>query len=128
MEQDLSGPVIDAALVARLVAGQFPEWSDLPLKAVSSSGTDNALFRLGDELVVRLPRVDWAAEMVAREQRWLPRFSGRLPLLFPEPMGVGEPAEGYPWVWGVCQWLDGRDGLNDPIAGDAGWRGHWRLS
>lgn len=112
-----SGPVIDAALVARLVAGQFPEWADLPLRAVASAGTDNALFRLGDELVVRLPRVEWAAETAAKEQRWLPRFSGRLPLAFPEPMGLGEPAEGYPWRWGVYQWLDGRDGLAEPVTG-----------
>lgn len=118
MEQDLSAPLVDAALVARLVAGQFPEWADLPLRPVASAGTDNALFRLGEDLVVRLPCVEWAAETVAKEQRWLPRFSGRVPLDFPEPMGVGEPAEGYPWVWGISQWLEGRDGLSDPITDD----------
>lgn len=112
------GIEIDVALVSRLIAGQFPEWADLPLRAVASAGTDNALFRLGGELVVRLPRADWAAEMVAKEQRWLPRFSGRLPLAFPEPMGLGEPAHGYPWTWGVYQWLDGRDALADPVTDD----------
>lgn len=109
---------IDVALVSRLVAGQFPEWADLPLRAVASAGTDNALFRLGEALVVRLPRVDWAAEMAAKEQRWLPRFAGRLPLAIPEPMGLGEPAAGYPWAWGVCRWLEGSDGLAEPVTDD----------
>jgi aminoglycoside phosphotransferase (APT) family kinase protein len=86
---------------------------------VASAGTDNALVRLGEELIVRLPRVDWAAAMVAKEQQWLPRFSGRLPLDFPEPMGLGEPASGYPWTWGVYQWLEGRDALADPVTDDA---------
>lgn len=113
------GVSIDVALVSRLIAGQFPEWADLPLRPVASAGTDNALFRLGEELVVRLPRADWAAAMVAKEQRWLPRFSGRLPLDFPEPMGLGEPASGYPWTWGVYQWLEGRDALADPVTDDA---------
>jgi aminoglycoside phosphotransferase (APT) family kinase protein len=117
----MSGPgvSIDVALVSRLIAGQFPEWADLPLRSVESSGADNALFRLGEELVVRLPRVDWAAGMVAKEQRWLPRFSGRLPLDHPEPMGLGEPASGYPWTWGVYRWLKGRDALADPVTDDA---------
>jgi aminoglycoside phosphotransferase (APT) family kinase protein len=117
----MSGPgvSIDAALVSRLIAGQFPEWADLPLLPVASAGTDNALFRLGEERVVRLPRMDWAAGMVAKEQRWLPRFSGRLPLDFPEPMGLGEPASGYPWTWGIYRWLKGRDALADPVTDDA---------
>ncbi len=113
----MSGPGvdIDAALVARMMADQFREWSDLPLRAVASAGTDNTLFRLGDELLVRLPRVDWAAGMIAKEQRWLPTFSHRLPLAISEPMGLGEPAEGYPWHWGVYAWLDGRDALAEPV-------------
>ncbi len=116
----MSGPgvSIDVALVSRLIAGQFHEWADLPLRPIASSGADNALVRLGEELVVRLPRVDWAAGMVAKEQRWLPRFSGRLPLDHPEPMGLGEPALGYPWTWGVYQWLKGRDALADPVTND----------
>lgn len=113
-----TGVSIDLALVSRLIAGQFPEWADLPVRPVATAGTDNALFRLGEELVVRLPRADWAAGMVAKEQRWLPRFSGRLPLDYPEPMGLGAPALGYPWTWGVYQWLEGRDALADPVTDD----------
>ena len=63
---------IDAPLVSRLIARQFPHWADLPLRSVASAGTDNALFRLGDDLVVRLPRILWAVEGVTREQEWLP--------------------------------------------------------
>jgi aminoglycoside phosphotransferase (APT) family kinase protein len=98
---------IDAALVRRLLNGQFPHWSALPLEPVPSAGTDNALFRLGSELVVRLPRIDWAVPAVDKEQHWLPRLAPHLPAAVPLPIGHGEPAAGYPWPWSVYRWLDG---------------------
>ncbi|MBP7703977.1 MAG: aminoglycoside phosphotransferase family protein [Caulobacter sp.] len=112
---DGPGIEIDVDLVRRLVAGSFPEWADLSVTAVSSIGTDNAIFRLGEELSVRLPRVARAAETTAKEQRWLPRFDGRLPLPIPMAMGLGEPGEGYPWAWGVALWIEGRDASAEPI-------------
>lgn len=53
---------IDESLVQRLLAKQFPHWANLPLKSVPSAGTDNALYRLGNEMVVRLPRIGWAVD------------------------------------------------------------------
>ena len=50
----------DASLVGRLLAAQFPHWADLPIEPVQSSGTDNAIYRLGDDMAVRLPRIHWA--------------------------------------------------------------------
>ncbi len=97
----------DSALVRTLLAAQFPQWAQLPIAAVPSSGTDNALFRLGDDMVVRLPRIHWAVEQVAKEQRWLPVLAPNLPLAIPEPLALGEPALGYPWQWSVYRWLDG---------------------
>ncbi|WP_234361928.1 aminoglycoside phosphotransferase family protein [Plantactinospora sp. BB1] len=104
---------ISAEMVARLVAGQFPEWADLPVRPVAASGTVNALFRLGPELVVRLCRVPWAAGEEAEEHRWLRRLAPYLPVAVPAPLAVGQPAEGYPWTWSVLRWLPG----TNPVPG-----------
>jgi aminoglycoside phosphotransferase (APT) family kinase protein len=98
---------IDISLVARLLAGQFPQWADLPLAPVQSAGTDNAIYRLGDALAVRLPRVAGATEQVDTESLWLPRLAPHLPLAIPVPLALGHPGEGYPWSWSVCGWLEG---------------------
>jgi aminoglycoside phosphotransferase (APT) family kinase protein len=108
----------DAALVRRLLAAQFPRWAGLPIEPVASSGTDNAIYRLGDDMAVRLPRIHWATAQVDKEQRWLPRLAPLLPVAIPVPLAKGEPAEGYPWHWSVHRWLDGEnpalDGSADP--------------
>jgi aminoglycoside phosphotransferase (APT) family kinase protein len=115
---------IDAALVSRLIARQFPEWAGLPVARLESSGTENAMFRLGDDLVVRLPRHPGAVGDVEHEQRWLPRLAPLLPTAVPEPVGRGVAGDGFPWVWSVFRWLDGRnpavDALDDPetLAGE----------
>src|SRR5574340_514096 len=80
----------DAALVRRLLAAQFPQWAGLPIAPVASSGTDNALYRVGAELVVRLPRL-----------------APHLPLAIPVQLAIGEPGEGFPFQWSVYRWLDG---------------------
>lgn len=99
---------IDADLVRLLVADQFPQWAALEIVPVESPGWDNALYRLGPELVVRLPRRVLGAELVPNEQRWLPVLAPRLPLPVPVPLGCGVPGAGYPWPWSVCRWLPGR--------------------
>ena len=97
----------DVSLVRRLVRRQFPEWAELTVEPVESAGTDNALYRLGDELVVRLPRIEWVTGQAEKESRWLPRLVPHLPLPVPVPIAIGEPGEGYPWRWSVCRWLEG---------------------
>ena len=108
----------DAVLVRRLLAAQFPDWADLPIERAVSDGTDNAIYRLGDELAVRLPRIHWAAEQPEKEHRWLPRLAPLFPLPVPVPVAIGEPAEGYPWSWTVVPWLRGENAtperLDDP--------------
>jgi len=99
--------VIDASLVRRLVATQFPQWAGLPVERVPSAGTVNAVYRLGDGMAVRLPRVEWGVGDVARERRWLPFLAPRLPVEIPVVLGEGRPGEGYPWPWSVYRWLDG---------------------
>ncbi|MFF7976330.1 phosphotransferase [Streptomyces sp. NPDC007905] len=104
---------LDAPLVHRLVSLRFPQWAALPVRRLASCGTENAMFRLGTDLVVRLPRRPGAVQDVTREQRWLPRLGPLLPVAVPEPLGVGDPDEGFPWPWSVYRWLEGRN----PAAG-----------
>lgn len=98
---------ISDATVAGLVADQLPQWADLPLVRLPPTGTDNQLFRLGDALVVRLPRVPGPAEGVAWEHTWLPRLAPHLPVAVPAPLALGEPGRGYPFAWTVVPWIEG---------------------
>jgi aminoglycoside phosphotransferase (APT) family kinase protein len=98
---------IDAALVTRLVQRQFPQWADLPITAAEPNGWDNRTFRLGRELLVRLPSAERYAAQVRKEHRWLPVLAPHVPLPIPVPVAMGEPGEGYPWNWSVYHWLDG---------------------
>jgi aminoglycoside phosphotransferase (APT) family kinase protein len=106
----------DVALVGRLLAAQFPRWADLPICPSPSAGVDNTLYRLGDDMVVRLPRSGWSGARVDKEQRWLPWLAPRLPVAIPAPLGRGRPAEGYPWPWSVYRWLDGENPTSERIA------------
>ncbi|KAB8164665.1 phosphotransferase [Streptomyces sp. 3MP-14] len=100
---------LDEGLVARLVAARFPRWAGLPVRRVASSGTDNAMFRLGEALAVRLPRAPWAGAAVEAEARWPALLAPHLPVTVPVPLEVGEPAEGYPLRWSVHRWLPGHN-------------------
>ena len=85
----------------------MPALAELPLIAVEPWGTDNAIWRLGSDLVIRLPRVHWAAGQVELEARWLPRLAPHLPVAIPEPIAIGEPSEGYPYRWAIHRWIPG---------------------
>lgn len=104
-------PSLDAALAARLVASQFPQWADLPIRPVAQSGWDNRTFHLGETMSVRLPSAARYAPQVELEHRWLPELAGRLPLPIPAPLARGAPGEGYPWPWSVCGWIEGETAL-----------------
>ena len=105
----------DISLVSRLLAAQFPRWADLPIEPVRSAGTDNALYRLGDDMVVRLPRIHWATGDVDKEQRWLAKLAPFLPLAIPVPLAKGAPGEGYPWYWSIYRWLEGENATIERI-------------
>lgn len=101
------GPIIDDTLVRHLVATQFPQWKDLPIRPVALDGWDNRTFHLGERMLVRMPSaVDYVAQ-VEKEQQWLPKLAPFLPLPIPVPMAIGEPANGYPWKWSIYGWLEG---------------------
>jgi aminoglycoside phosphotransferase (APT) family kinase protein len=107
---------IDASVVRRLLAAQFPQWAGLPVKRFESAGTDNALFRLGEEMAVRLPQLKGPSEYVDLEHRWLPRLAPLLPVAIPAPLAKGSPAEGFPWPWSVYRWHDGENPAIDNLA------------
>ena len=106
---------IDADLVGDLLAEQHPDLRALPLVELTS-GWDNVIYRLSDDLVVRLPRRAASAALVAHEQRWLPQLAPALPLPIPAPVRTGRPGCGYPWSWSICPWLAGEIAAVEPPA------------
>ena len=98
---------IDEALVRHLLGDQFPEWVDLPLRRIEPSGTVNAIFRLGDELSVRLARRQGPTEPGGKEFDWLPRLAPMLPVQIPVPVAQGRPTADYPWFWDIHTWVEG---------------------
>ncbi|MFI6481667.1 aminoglycoside phosphotransferase family protein [Nonomuraea sp. NPDC050663] len=100
-------PVVDTAVVGRLIAAQFPHWSDLEIRPVDAQGWDNSTFRLGDEMLVRLPTAEEYALAVEKEHRWLPVLAPALPVEIPVPLARGIPDENFPHDWSVYRWLRG---------------------
>jgi aminoglycoside phosphotransferase (APT) family kinase protein len=105
---------IDTDLVRRLLHAQFPAWADLPISPVESTGTDNAIHRLGEDLGLRLPKIHWAVGQIEKELEWLPRLAPALPVRLPLAVAVGAPDEGYPWPWLVYRWIDGDNAMVAP--------------
>lgn len=112
---------IDAALVRRLIATQFPEWAHLSVTAVVPGGWDNRTFRLGDRMSVRLPSAAGYAAQVEKEHRWLPKLAPHLPLPIPAPLARGAPTEDYHWPWSVYRWLEGEPATAESIADLSGF-------
>jgi aminoglycoside phosphotransferase (APT) family kinase protein len=109
--------VIDSRLAGRLIGTQYPHWAGLPLRLLDPAGSDHVIFRLGEDLSVRLPRHAGAIKQAEKEAEWLPRLAPGLPLAIPEPVAVGKPDFGYPWPWAVSRWLDGEVATVDALAG-----------
>jgi aminoglycoside phosphotransferase (APT) family kinase protein len=105
--------IIDADLVRELIRAQHPDLADLAI-APLSSGWDNVMFRLGDELTVRLPHRELGVPLILNEQRWLPSLAGSLPVPVPTPVRPGAPDGRYPWPWSICQWVPGTMALDRP--------------
>src|SRR4051794_2038363 len=100
-------PPIDEALVRALIRSQFPHWAHFPVRRVAHDGWDNRSFRLGEDMVVRLPSAEPYAAQVQKEQEWLPVLATALSVPIPKPLALGAPDAGYPWPWSIYRWLDG---------------------
>ncbi|MCD1571293.1 aminoglycoside phosphotransferase family protein [Agromyces mediolanus] len=96
---------IDEALAARLVAEQHPDLA-APVRLVAN-GWDNAMLRLGDDHLIRMPRRLLAARLVEHELRWLPELARHSPVALPVPVRAGAPSAAYPFVWSIGPWFDG---------------------
>ncbi len=106
---------IDDALVRRLLAAQFPALADLPIRAVSSAGTVNAIYRIGEDLCARLPRVQRWAHCLENEWTWLPYLAPGLTLNVPEPVWQGQPTGDYQFMWAIFRWIRGQTYATDRI-------------
>ncbi len=109
-EHELS---IDESLVRRLLTNQCPNWAHLPLNQIASSGTDNSLFRLGNDYVIRLPRVEWSpgsvTKSIEKEFTWIPQVSQLLKMATSNPVFKGNSQAEYPWPWLINQWNEGHN-------------------
>jgi aminoglycoside phosphotransferase (APT) family kinase protein len=106
----------DVSLVRRLLTTQFPQWTNLPIQPVQSAGTDNAIYRLGADMTVRLPRYPSPTTSIDKEHYWLPKLAPYLPLSIPVLLALGAPGEGYPFRWSVLKWIEGENLTIDCIA------------
>ena len=97
---------VSEQLVRGLLEVQHPDLADRGLTLVAN-GWDNVIFRLGDDLAVRLPRRQLGAGLVEHEHRWLPDLAQRLPIPIAAPLRTGAPSDAYPWAWSICPWFDG---------------------
>ena len=104
-----------AELVSELLESQFPELAALPVRPVAESGTDHDLYRVGDDLVARLPIIDWAIDQAEDDERWLPVLAPHLPLQVPETVAVGRPGAGFPWRWSLVRWIQGETAGDDNL-------------
>ncbi len=109
---------VDGQLVQALIAQQHPQWRHLAVRRVRSGGTENAVFRLGEDLAVRLPLHAGAMSSLEKEVSWLPTVFADLPLESTSIEGVGTPTPDYPFPWAVVHWLEGADALCNHIGGN----------
>jgi aminoglycoside phosphotransferase (APT) family kinase protein len=106
----------DVPLVRRLLAAQFPQWAELSIERVASGGTENAIYRLGEEMAVRLPLKPGREDQVEKLERWLPRLKPLLPLAIPVLLASGKPSEHFPLRWSVYPWLEGEPASVEHVA------------
>lgn len=109
--------VVTPSTVRSLVAEQFPQWLHLPIRAVPSPGTVNAIFRIGDAFVARFPLVPEEAavvrERLQREAAAAEELIDQTSFATPRPIAIGEPGAGYPLPWSVFTWLSGATATAD---------------
>lgn len=105
---------VDEEVIRSLLAEQCPQWTGLSLTP-AGAGTENTMYRLGDDLLLRLPRTADKAHALRKEREWLPRLAAELPHLIPEPVHAGAPAAAFPLPWAVFRWIDGEEVRPDTV-------------
>ncbi|WP_233575144.1 aminoglycoside phosphotransferase family protein [Cellulomonas sp. PhB150] len=112
--------MVDEELARRLLLEQHPDLADLPLAWVGT-GWDNAMWRLGEHLMLRFPVREVSAHLVEHEQAWLPVLAPRLPVDVPVPVRVGVPGALYPWPWSVVPWFEATPAAATPASAHSSW-------
>lgn len=107
--------IVEPALVRELITDQFPQWSELPVEPVADGGWDNVTFRLGSQMLVRMPSAAEYALAVDKEHQWLPVLAEELPIPIPMPIAKGSPGANYPFSWSVYGWLEGTPATFDQV-------------
>lgn len=98
---------IDTHLVHQLLHLQFPQWADLPLEAIGAHGGDNRVFRLGKNMVIRLPRIKKSVISLENDCQWLGYLAPHLPIPIPTLIAKADPSSFYPWPWMISKWIPG---------------------
>lgn len=106
---------IDVVFAQKLLQSQFPHWANVSIELASSIGTDNIVFKLGDDACMRLPRTIQASEQIIKEQIWLPKLATLLPFEIPAVLGKGMPDALFDLPWSIYSWLDGKNAYEKPI-------------
>lgn len=100
--------------VHRLLASQRPDISDLPITHVGG-GTDNSIYRVGDDYLVRMPRTPDKAALLQKELRWLPDLGRVLHWRIPVALHAGRPTDDFPLPWAIYRWLDGETATDSVV-------------
>ena len=106
---------INTSLVRQLLTEQFPHLVERTITLVQSTGTVNAIYRLGDDLYVRLPRLAKWADSLKREWHWLPRIAPHVSLAIPQPVARGKPTMIFPFPWALYRWIEGASYQDDLV-------------
>jgi aminoglycoside phosphotransferase (APT) family kinase protein len=106
--------LVDSALVRRLIGRQAPAWSSHAIEPFQI-GWDNAMFRLGDQHLVRMPRRQSADALLRHEQRILPFLQARLNTPIPTPVIIGKPDADFPWHWSVLPFFPATTANQSPL-------------
>ena len=107
---------IDSLFIQNLLSKQFPQWSKLPIVSVEPQGWDNRVFRLGKNMLIRVPSAACYASQVIKEQKWLAVIAPKLTIEIPEPIAMGKPDFGYPWNWSIYKWIKGETAAMSKLA------------
>lgn len=99
--------IITTDLAIKLIAEQFPEFASLPIKSVEKQGHDNRTYRLGNDLLIRMPTEESYALKVPKEQKLLPKLAQYLSIGIPVPVKMGVPSKDYPYPFSIYKWLEG---------------------
>lgn len=104
--------IINEIIAQQLITEQFPEFKNFEIKSIKTQGHDNRTFRLGNDLLIRLPNAQRYASSIEKEQIWLPQFAPHIATMIPKPINLGQPTSYYPFSWSIYQWIEGESANN----------------